>query len=141
MTIQTFFGKVTSLLFNTLSRFVLALLLRSKYLNFMGAVTIFSDFGAHENKVCHCFPLFPHLFAMICWEQMTWSHNFLSVEFSASFFTLLFYLHQEANQFLFTFCHKGGVICTYGVTDVSPGNLDSSVCFIQPRISHDVLCM
>ena len=27
--------------------------------NFMAAVTIHSNFGAHENKVCHCFPLFP----------------------------------------------------------------------------------
>ena len=26
------------------------------------------------------------------------------------------------------------------VVDVSPGNLDSSLCFIQPSISHDVLC-
>ena len=23
---------------------------------------------------------------------------------------------------------------------ISPGNLDSSLCFIQPSISHDVLC-
>ena len=32
LTIQTFVGKVTSLLFNTLSRFVIALLPRSKHL-------------------------------------------------------------------------------------------------------------
>ena len=25
--------------------------------------------------------------------------------------------------------------------DVSPGNLGSSLCFIQPGISHDVLCI
>ena len=25
--------------------------------------------------------------------------------------------------------------------DISPGNLDSSLCFIQPSISHDVLCI
>ena len=30
----------------------------------MAAVTICSDFGAQENRVCHCFSLFPHLFAM-----------------------------------------------------------------------------
>ena len=28
-----------------------------------------------------------------------------------------------------------------GVTDISPSNLDSSLCFIQPSILHDVLCM
>ena len=25
--------------------------------------------------------------------------------------------------------------------DISPGNLDSSWCFIQPSVSHDVLCI
>ena len=27
------------------------------------------------------------------------------------------------------------------VIDISPGNLDSSLCFFQPSISHDVLCI
>ena len=27
------------------------------------------------------------------------------------------------------------------VIDISPGNLDSSLCFIQPSVSHDVLCI
>ena len=27
------------------------------------------------------------------------------------------------------------------VTDISPGNLDSSLCFLQPSVSHDVLCI
>ena len=49
LTIQTFSGKVISLLFNTLSRFVLAFLPRSKRLNFMAAVTVHSDFGDQEN--------------------------------------------------------------------------------------------
>ena len=30
---------------------------------------------------------------------------------SFNFFTLLFHFHQEALYLLFTFCHKGGVIC------------------------------
>ena len=51
LTIWTFFGKVISLLFNTLSRFVLAFLPRSKRLNFMAAVTVHSDFGEQENYV------------------------------------------------------------------------------------------
>ena len=42
--------------------------------------------------------------------------------------------HQEALYFLFTFCHKGGVICICEVIDISPGNLDSSLCFFQPRM-------
>ena len=48
LTIWTFVSKVMSLLFNMLSRFVIAFLLRSKCLNFMAAVTICSDFGAPQ---------------------------------------------------------------------------------------------
>ena len=33
---------------------------------------------------------------------------------------------------------KCGVIYTFEVIGISPSNLDSSLCFIQPRISHDV---
>ena len=34
-------------------------------------------------------------------------------------------------------CH----CCVSEVVDISPSNLDSSLCFIQPSISHDVLCI
>ena len=56
----------------------------------------------------------------------------------SQFFTLLFHFHHEALQF-FTFCHKGGVICIFEVTDISSGNLDSSLCFFQPSIYKVVL--
>ena len=46
-------------------------------------------------------------------------------------------VHQEALQ-LFTFCHKDGVICLFEVIDISPGNLDSSLCFLQPSVSHEI---
>ena len=60
LTRQNFVGKVMSLLFNTLSRLVIAFLPRSKCLfNFMAVVTICSDFGAPQNKVSHCFHCFP----------------------------------------------------------------------------------
>ena len=36
-----------------------------------------------------------------------------------------------------TFCHKGGVIWISEVIVFSPGNLNSSLCFIQPSIPHD----
>ena len=66
LTRWTFVGKVMSLLLNTLSRFIIAFLQRSKYLNFMTAITVISDFGAQENKICHCFYIFPS----ICHEVM-----------------------------------------------------------------------
>ena len=61
LTRWTFVGKVMSLLFNMLSRLVIAFLPRNKQasFNFMAAVTICSDFGAQENKVCHYFHCFP----------------------------------------------------------------------------------
>ena len=48
LTRWTFVSKITSLLFNMLSRLVIAFLPRSTLLNFMAAVTICSDFGAQE---------------------------------------------------------------------------------------------
>ena len=63
LTRWTFVGKVLSLLFNMLSRFVIAFLPRNKHLNSMAAVTICSDFGAPKNKVSHffhCFPIYLH---------------------------------------------------------------------------------
>ena len=59
LTRRTFVGKVTSLLFNMLSRLVITFLPRSKHLfNFMASMTIYSDFGDQKNKVCHCFHCF-----------------------------------------------------------------------------------
>ena len=60
LNIWTFVSKVISLLFNTLSKFVIAFLPRSKcLLIFMVVVTICSDFGDQETKVCHRFHCFP----------------------------------------------------------------------------------
>ena len=39
------------------------------------------------------------------------------------------------------FCHEGGAICISEIIDISSCILDSSLCFIQPGISHDVLCI
>ena len=73
LSICTFVSKVMSFIFNTLSRFIIASLPRTRRLNFMAAVTICSDFGAQENKVCHCFHCFPILLAMKWWDRMLWS--------------------------------------------------------------------
>ena len=72
LTTWTFVSKVMCLLFNMLSRLVIAFLPMSKHLNFMASVTISSDFGAQENSLS-LLPLFPHLFAMKWWDQMPWS--------------------------------------------------------------------
>ena len=74
LTRQIFVGKVMFLLFNMLSRLVIACL------NFMVAVTICSDFGAPKNKVSHCFHCFPIYLPL---SDETGCHNlhFLNVEF------------------------------------------------------------
>ena len=73
LTMQTFVGKVMSLLFNTLSSFVIAFLPRSKcLLNFMAEVTFYSNFGAQENKVCHCFHFSP---IYLPWSDGTRCHD------------------------------------------------------------------
>ena len=75
----TFVGKVMSLFFNTQSRFVTAFLPRSTCL-FMAAVTICSDFGAQENKICHFF----HFFSFyLPWSDRArfYGLSFVNVEF------------------------------------------------------------
>ena len=58
----------------------------------MAAVTIHSDFAAQEEKMCHCL-LFPLLFAMKCWDWISWSQFFewwvLKPAFSLSSFTFM----------------------------------------------------
>ena len=60
LTRWTFVGKVMSLLFNMLSSLVITFLPRSKrfFISWLES-PICSDFGAQENKVCHCFHCFP----------------------------------------------------------------------------------
>ena len=81
LTIWTFVGKVMSLLFNTLSRLVIAFLLMSK----CPAVTIGSAFGAQENKICLCF----HFSPSICHEVMGLKLKCVFVTVKASVLWLL----------------------------------------------------
>ena len=49
--------------------------------NFMASVTIYSDFGAPQNKVCHCFHCFPILvdtnFSLVLIHEMSASFKYL----------------------------------------------------------------
>ena len=74
LTRQTFVGKVMFLLFNMMSRLVIAFLSRSKHLLISwlqspSAVIL----EPPKNKVSQLFPLFTHLFALKWWDQMPWS--------------------------------------------------------------------
>ena len=140
LTRWTFVSKVMSLLFNMRSRLVIAFLPRSKcllisWLQSPSAV-ILEPPKIKSLTVSIVSPSY------LPWSDGTRWHDlsFLNIEYWANFFSLPFHFHQEAHKF-FVFCHKGGVICISEVIDISLGNLDLSLCFIQPGMSHDVLCI
>ena len=76
----TFVGKVMSLLFNMMSRLVIAFLLRSKRLLISWLQSPSAVILEPKNKVCHCFQCFPICFP---WSDGTVCHDltFLNVEF------------------------------------------------------------
>ena len=63
--------------------------------NLTVAVIICSDFGARENKVCHCFYFFSSYLPRSDGTRSC-DLSFFNVGFQVSFFTLFFHLHQEA---------------------------------------------
>ena len=112
LTTRTFVGQVgqvISLLFNTLSRFVIAFLKKQVSFNFMAAVTIWSDFGAQENKISHCFHFSPFC---LPWSDGTGCHDHILEE---KCFTTLFYswTHQDSEV-------MGGVVGVSALATLFP---------------------
>ena len=71
--IWTFVGKVMSLLFNMLSRFIIAFFPRSKHLLISWLLSqSVAIFGAQEDKVCHCFHCLP---IYLPWSDGTGCHD------------------------------------------------------------------
>ena len=134
LTRWTFVGKVMSLLFNMLSRLVIIFLSMSKHL-LISWLQSPSAVILEPQKIKSA-----TVSPSICHEVMG-PDAMILVFWMLSFFTLLFHFHQEALQFFFTFCHKGGVICISEIIDISSDSLDSSLCFIQPSVSHDLFCI
>ena len=101
----TFVGKVMSLLFNMLSRFVITFFPRSKRLLILwlqSPSTVILEPKKIKSVTASTFSL------SICYKVMGLDEMilvFLNVEFQASFFTPFFHPHQEALEFLFIFCH------------------------------------
>ena len=94
LTRQIFVSKVMSLLLNTLSRFVIAFLPRSKHLliSWVQSPSIVILEPKKIKSVCFYFFLF-----CLPWSDGTRCSDlkFFNVEFQASFFTLLFHLQQK----------------------------------------------
>ena len=82
---RIFVDKVMSLLFNTLSK-------EQASFNFMAWLTVHSDFGTQENKICHCFHFFlfclPWSVGTGCHILLFWKLSFKPA-FSLSSFTLI----------------------------------------------------
>ena len=138
LTRRTFAGKVVSLLFNMLSRLVITFLPRSKrlllsWLQSPYAVTL-------EHKNIKSYTLSPP----ICREVMGpdamilvfWMLSFRPT-FSLSSFIFIKRLFSSSLLSAIRVVSSAYQI----IIDSSPGNLDSSLCFFQPSISHDVLCI
>ena len=139
LTRQTFVDKVMPLLFNMPSRLVITFLPRSRRL-FISRLQSQSAVILETRKIKSVTD--STVSSSICHEVMGpdarilvfWMLSFKPT-FSLSSFTF------NKSWKCFAFCHKCGVICISEVTDIPPNNLDSSLWFIQSRISHDVLCI
>ena len=138
---RIFVGKVTSLLFNILSSLVIIFLPRSRHLLISWlqspSAVILEPQKIKSDTVSTVYLSISH--KVMGLDAMIFVFGMLS--FKSTFPTLHYHFHQEAFLFLFTFCHKGAVICISEAFDISPCSLDSRLCFFQPSISHDVLCI
>ena len=96
LTIRIFVGKVMSLLFNMLSRFVIAFLPRSKHL-LISLLQSPSTWILEPKKIksAICFHFFPQLFATKWWDQMPWSSFFQCCFFKLAFSLFSFTLTKR----------------------------------------------
>ena len=139
LTAWTFVNKVMSLIFNMLSRFVIAFLPVRKCLLI---VWLHSPnpviFGAQEYKVCWCFHCFP---IYLSWSYGAKCHD-LFFEYWLLSQTFHLPLSPSSRGFSVPLCFLSfRIICIFEVIDISPGNLNSSLWFVQPNIRHDALCV
>ena len=95
---------------------------------FLGSrITADADWS-HEIK--RCLLLGPDVMILVFW-MLSFKPTFSLSSFT--FIKMLFSSSSLSSISLVSFA--------YEVIDISPGNLDYSLCFIQPCISHDVLCI
>ena len=151
LTRWTFGSKIMFVFFNVLSRLVILIFFpKSKSLLISGLQSPSAVILETPQKTNYSLlPFFSHLFAMKCWDRIH-DLSFLKVEFYFSFLKVEF---KPAFLFSsFTFIKRllsSSSLSAMRVVSSEylrlliffSSNLDSSLCFIQPRISHDVLCL
>ena len=137
--IRIFLSKVMSLLFTMLSRFVITFFPRSKCLSILwlkstvslepkkiksATVSSFSPFICHEVMRLDAVIL---IFYMLYFKPAFILYSFTLIRklFSSSSLSAIY----------------SSIICISEIVNISPGNFYFSLWFIQPSISHDVLCI
>ena len=126
LTRQTFVGKVMSLLFNMLSGLVITFLPRSKHLLISWLQSWYAVIleppkiksATVSTSICHEV-MGPDAMILVFW-MLSFKPTFPLSPLSLS----------TRGTLVLHFRHKGGVICISEVVDISPGNLDSNLCFI-----------
>ena len=154
LTRRTFVGKVMSLLFNMLSRLVIAFLPKKVSFHFMAAVTICSDFGASQNKIYHCFHCFPIYLPWSqfseCWVLSQLFHCPLSLSSRGSLVLLRFlplgwcHLHiwgywYFSQQFWFQLVLHPGFHMMYSACNLNK-RVTTALTYIY-RITHVCVCI
>ena len=128
-----------SLLFNMLSRLVIAFLPRSKCLvtPWMLSPTAVI-FEPKKKKICHYFHFFLIYLPL---SDRTGCHDLHF--FECGVLNQLFHspLLSSSRGSLVPLLSAIRVVSSAYLRLFSPGNLDSSLCFFQPSVSHDVLCI
>ena len=120
-----------------LSRFVIGFLSRSKCLNFMAAVTVCSDSGAQENKICHCFHFSPFY---LLWSDGPGCHNLSFFECWA--LSQLFYsplsLSSKGSLVPLHFLPLEWCVCVCLVTQLCPVLCDPLDCSLPCSSVHGI---
>ena len=80
----------------------------------------------------YLFPLFPHLFPIKCWDRMPWS-LFSECRALSQLFHSPLSLSSRGFLVPLHFLSQGWHICISKVIDISPRNLDSSLCFLPAQ--------
>ena len=133
LTLWTSVSKMMSLAFNMLSRFVIAFLPRAKCLLISWLQSPFTVIWEPKKIMCHCSHFFSQVFALSDDMILAFWMLIYKPAFSLPSFTFI-------NR-LFISSLLSAIMVVSEVIDISPGNLYSSLSFIQPDISHDVLCI
>ena len=137
LTRQTFVGKVMSLLFNMLSRLVKSFLLRSKHLlilRLQSPSAVILEPPKINSVTVSSFPIyFPWSDGTDAMILVFWMLSFKPT-FSLSSFTFIKRLFSFSSLFAtrVVWCH----LHIWGYWYFSC-NLDSSLCFFQPSVSHE----